>query len=91
MLCLVSNYFPTLTVVFTESGMDYIPIIVEQYPLDVFLAGRSIRRKCFDLTIIDDDTAEDDEFLFLDLSLFGRQDKIGITLNTTRVTILDNE
>ena len=78
-------------VVFTESGIDYIPIIAEQYPLDVFIAGTPVRRDCFHLTIIDDDTAEEDEFLFLDLSLFDRQDKIKITLNSTRVTIIDNE
>ncbi len=64
---------------------------MEQFPLDVFIAGTSVRRDCFHLIIIDDDTAEDEEFLFLDLSLFGRRDKIGITLNSTRVTILDNE
>ncbi len=76
---------------FTESGMDYRPLIAERFPLDVFLAGTSTRRDCFFLNILDDDTAEDDEFLFLDLSLLGRQDNIRITLNSTRVTILDNE
>ncbi len=68
-----------------------MPIIAERFPLNVFIRRTSVRRECFHLTILDDDTAEDDEFLFLDLSLFGRRDKIRITLNTTRVTILDNE
>ncbi len=57
-----------------------------------FLARRAVRRSCFQLIIAEDDIREDDEFLFLDLSLDTRfsQERTTITLNSTRVTILDN-
>ena len=57
----------------------------------MFIAGTSTRRDCFHLTILDDATTEDDEYLFLDLYLdtvFGIQEETRIILNSTRVTIL---
>ena len=59
----------------------------------MFIAGTSTRRDCFHLTILDDATAEDDEYLFLDLYLytvFDIQEETRIILNSTRVTIQDN-
>ncbi len=88
------SYMANCGLFFTESGIDYLPIIAEQFPLDVFLAGTSTRRDCFHLSILDDNTAENDEVIFLDLSLdtrFGPQDGTRITLNSTRVTIVDND
>ncbi len=59
----------------------------------MFIAGTSTRRDCFHLTILDDATTEDDEYLFLDLYLdtvFGIQEETRIKLNSTKVTIQDN-
>ncbi len=57
-----------------------------------FLARRAVRRSCLQLIIVEDSILEDDEFLFLDLSLDTRfnQERTTITLNSTRVTIRDN-
>ena len=74
-------------IVFTELG-DYL----ETMGLGIyFLARAAGRRSCFQLFIVEDNILEDDEFLFLDLSLDARFDQEGttITLNSTRVTILD--
>ncbi len=60
----------------------------------MFIAGTATRRDCFHLSILEDTTAEDDEYLFLDLyleeTLFGIQEETRIILNSTRVTIQDN-
>ncbi len=80
--------------VVAEPGIDYIPITAEEYPLDIFIAGTSIRRDCFHLSILEDATAEYDEYLFLDLyleeALFDIQEGTRIILNSTIVTIRDN-
>ena len=49
---------------------------------------------CFDVTINDDNALENEESFFLDLSLdaiFGVQDGTRITLNSTEITIIDND
>ncbi len=79
------NYF------FTGPGIDYTPIVAEDFPLNQFIKGTSVRRDCFSLFIKDDLILENDEYLFLDLSLdtvFGIQEGTRIILNSTRVTIL---
>ncbi len=79
---------PILNHFFTELG-DYRETTG---PAIFFLAQSSERSSCFQLIIVEDSIFEDDEFLFLDLSLDTRfnQEGIAITLNSTRVTILDN-
>ncbi len=78
---------PIINQFFTEPG-DYLETTG---PGIFFLAQSSIRRSCFQLIIVEDSIFEDDEFLFLDLSLDTRfnQEGIAIILNSTRVTILD--
>ncbi len=78
---------PIICTFFTELG-DYLETTG---PGIFFLAQAAARRSCFQLFIVEDDILEDDEFLFLDLSLDTRfsQEGIAITLNSTRVTILD--
>ncbi len=73
---------------FTEPG-DYLETTG---PGIFFLARSAVRRSCFQLFIVEDSILEDDEFLFLYLSLDTRFSQEGITiiLNSTRVTILDN-
>ncbi len=74
--------------IFIELG-DYLETVG---PGIFFISWTALRRSCFQLFIVEDDILEDDEFLFLDLSLDTRfsQEGIAITYNSTRVTILDN-
>ncbi len=79
---------PIIWTFFTELG-DYLETTG---PGIFFVEQTAQRRSCFQLFIVEDDILEDDEFLFLDLSLDRRfsREGIAIALNSTRVTILDN-